>query len=50
MAQTVGGAMDSAQLGTTLMHEHVLVLDTEIARKSLTVRIEMYDQPTLVVK
>src|SRR5215469_11549914 len=28
--QTVGGAIDSAQLGTTLMHEHVFVLDTEI--------------------
>ncbi|HKD45195.1 MAG TPA: phosphotriesterase-related protein, partial [Candidatus Angelobacter sp.] len=28
--QTVGGAIDSSQLGTTLMHEHVFVLDTEI--------------------
>lgn len=28
--QTVRGAVDSAQLGTTLMHEHVFVLDTEI--------------------
>ncbi len=32
MAQvpTVRGAMDTSQLGTTLMHEHVFVLDTEI--------------------
>lgn len=28
--QTVRGAVDSSQLGTTLMHEHVFVLDTEI--------------------
>ena len=28
--QTVRGAIDSAELGTTLMHEHVFVLDTEI--------------------
>jgi phosphotriesterase-related protein len=28
--QTVRGAIDSARLGTTLMHEHVFVLDTEI--------------------
>jgi phosphotriesterase-related protein len=27
---TVRGAIDSAELGTTLMHEHVFVLDTEI--------------------
>jgi phosphotriesterase-related protein len=34
MAQipTVGGSLDTAQLGTTLMHEHVFVLDTEIAQ------------------
>src|SRR5437764_14218837 len=32
MAQiaTVRGPIDSAQLGTTLMHEHVFVLDTEV--------------------
>jgi phosphotriesterase-related protein len=28
--QTVRGPIDSTQLGTTLMHEHVFVLDTEI--------------------
>jgi len=28
--QTVRGAIDSSELGTTLMHEHVLVLDTAI--------------------
>jgi len=28
--QTVRGPIDSAQLGVTLMHEHVFVLDTEI--------------------
>src|SRR5215813_13298179 len=28
--QTVRGAIDSSQLGVTLMHEHVFVLDTEI--------------------
>src|SRR5690348_15461733 len=28
--QTVRGPVDSSQLGTTLMHEHVFVLDTEI--------------------
>ncbi|HLW52207.1 MAG TPA: phosphotriesterase-related protein [Candidatus Angelobacter sp.] len=28
--QTVRGAVESSQLGTTLMHEHVFVLDTEI--------------------
>ena len=28
--QTVRGAVDSLQLGVTLMHEHVFVLDTEI--------------------
>src|SRR5215469_7006874 len=28
--QTVRGAVDTSQLGTTLMHEHVFVLDTEI--------------------
>ena len=28
--QSVRGPIDSAQLGTTLMHEHVFVLDTEI--------------------
>src|SRR5215471_5039881 len=28
--QTVRGAIDTATLGTTLMHEHVFVLDTEI--------------------
>lgn len=28
--QTVRGTIDSSQLGTTLMHEHVFVLDTEI--------------------
>src|SRR5215472_12435207 len=28
--QTVRGAVDASQLGTTLMHEHVFVLDTEI--------------------
>src|SRR5215831_4752041 len=28
--QTVRGPIDSSQLGTTLMHEHVFVLDTEI--------------------
>lgn len=28
--QTVRGSIDSAQLGVTLMHEHVFVLDTEI--------------------
>jgi phosphotriesterase-related protein len=34
MAQipTVAGAVDTSQLGTTLMHEHVFVLDTEIAQ------------------
>src|SRR6267142_3092024 len=33
MAQihTVRGSIDSAQLGTTLMHEHVFVLDKEIS-------------------
>src|SRR5262245_9133030 len=30
--QTVGGAIDSTKLGTTLMHEHVFVLDTEIVQ------------------
>jgi phosphotriesterase-related protein len=30
--QTVRGAIDSAQLGPTLMHEHVFVLDTEIVQ------------------
>ena len=30
--QTVNGALDTAQLGTTLMHEHVFVLDTEIVQ------------------
>src|SRR5256884_5718642 len=29
--QTVRGPIDSAQLGTTLMHEHVFVLDKEIS-------------------
>lgn len=28
--QTVRGPIDSTQLGTTLMHEHVFVLDTEV--------------------
>src|SRR5229473_4077873 len=28
--ETVRGPIDSSQLGTTLMHEHVFVLDTEI--------------------
>src|SRR5215469_14529689 len=28
--ETVRGPVDSAHLGTTLMHEHVFVLDTEI--------------------
>src|SRR5689334_23612892 len=28
--QTVRGPIDSSQLGVTLMHEHVFVLDTEI--------------------
>src|SRR5215813_6962905 len=28
--QTVRGPMETSQLGTTLMHEHVFVLDTEI--------------------
>jgi phosphotriesterase-related protein len=28
--QTASGSVDSSQLGTTLMHEHVFVLDTEI--------------------
>ncbi|MGH9637305.1 MAG: phosphotriesterase-related protein, partial [Candidatus Angelobacter sp.] len=28
--QTVRGPIDSSKLGTTLMHEHVFVLDTEI--------------------
>src|SRR5215471_16568584 len=28
--QTVRGPIDTSQLGTTLMHEHVFVLDTEI--------------------
>jgi phosphotriesterase-related protein len=28
--QTVRGALETSQLGTTLMHEHVFVLDTEI--------------------
>lgn len=28
--QTARGAVDSSQLGTTLMHEHVFVLDTEV--------------------
>jgi phosphotriesterase-related protein len=28
--QTVRGPVDSGQLGATLMHEHVFVLDTEI--------------------
>src|ERR1700733_10413579 len=28
--QTVRGPVSSSQLGTTLMHEHVFVLDTEI--------------------
>lgn len=30
--QTVRGAIECSQLGTTLMHEHVFVLDTEIAQ------------------
>lgn len=30
--QTAAGAIDSAQLGVTLMHEHVFVLDTEVAQ------------------
>ncbi len=30
LIQTVRGAIESAALGTTLMHEHVFVLDTEI--------------------
>jgi phosphotriesterase-related protein len=30
--QTVRGAIDSGNLGTTLMHEHVFVLDTEIVQ------------------
>src|SRR5215510_6821436 len=30
--QTARGAIDSSQLGTTLMHEHVFVLDTEIVQ------------------
>src|SRR5215831_7554527 len=30
LIQTVRGAVDSSQLGVTLMHEHVFVLDTEI--------------------
>src|SRR2546430_5251983 len=30
LIQTVRGPIDSAQLGTTLMHEHVFVLDKEI--------------------
>jgi phosphotriesterase-related protein len=29
--ETVRGAVDTAQLGETLMHEHVFVIDTEIA-------------------
>src|SRR6185295_13902952 len=29
--QTVRGAIDSAQLGTTLMHEHVFLLNPEIS-------------------
>ena len=29
--QTVRGAIDSAQLGTTLMHEHVFILDKEVS-------------------
>ncbi len=28
--QTARGPIDSSQLGTTLMHEHVFILDTEI--------------------
>src|SRR5438105_15383823 len=28
--ETVRGSIDSSQLGATLMHEHVFVLDTEI--------------------
>src|SRR5947207_4253547 len=31
LVQTVRGPIDSAQLGTTLMHEHVFVLDKEIS-------------------
>ena len=31
LIQTVRGPIDSAQLGTTLMHEHVFVLDKEIS-------------------
>src|SRR5436309_9412896 len=31
LVQTVCGPIDSAQLGTTLMHEHVFVLDKEIS-------------------
>ena len=30
--QTVRGPIDSSQLGTTLMHEHIFVLDTEISQ------------------
>ena len=30
--ETVRGPIDSSQLGTTLMHEHVFVLDTEIVQ------------------
>jgi predicted metal-dependent phosphotriesterase family hydrolase len=33
--QTVRGAIDSAQLGTTLMHEQVFILDKEISDSSL---------------
>jgi phosphotriesterase-related protein len=29
--ETIRGPIDSAQLGTTLMHEHVFILDTEIS-------------------
>ena len=32
IVQTARGPVDSARLGTTLMHEHVFVLDTEISQ------------------
>jgi len=28
--ETVGGPIDSAQLGVTLMHEHIFILTTEV--------------------
>ena len=41
--QTVRGPIDSAQLGTTLMHEHVFVLDKEISENYVRARLRGAD-------